>query len=252
MRVVRTGGLLAVALACSPVAVLAQPDSRTLSPLELTVACAPPPSLASPVVGALHIAGSQDTVSRSIYDPHDRLIVSGGTDAGLQVGQQFFVRRAVYFATTRGAHPSGFVTLGWIRIIAVNDKTAIASIDHYCSAFYRDDYLEPFVAPSIPAEAVQDAPLGTLDFSSLGRVVSGINEHSAVAPGDLLMVDRGAEQGAKVGDRFAVYRDIKAAGVPLSSVGEGVIVATGKFMAIARITRSSDAIVAGDYVVPGK
>jgi hypothetical protein len=41
-------------------------------------------------------------------------------------------------------------------------------------------------------------------------------------------------------------------GVPLTSVGEAVVLTTGKSMSLARMTRSRDAVVPGDYVVPRK
>jgi len=66
-----------------------------------------------------------------------------------------------------------------------------------------------------------------------------------------MLIDRGADQGVAPGARFAVYRDVHA-GVPLSSVGEAVVVSIGKTMSLARITRSRDAIVSGDYVVARK
>ena len=67
-----------------------------------------------------------------------------------------------------------------------------------------------------------------------------------------MLIDRGSDQGVTIGARFAIYRDVRAPGVPLSAVGESVIVSTGKSMSLARITRSRDAVVSGDYVVPRK
>src|SRR5262245_26763788 len=73
----------------------AQPADRPLTPLELTVGCAPPPSLDVPS-DMPHVAGAQDTVSRSLYEARDLLVIDSGASNGIQIGQKFYVRRPVY------------------------------------------------------------------------------------------------------------------------------------------------------------
>ena len=41
-----------------------------------------------------------------------------------------------------------------------------------------------------------------------------------------MLIDWGQEQGLTPGARFAIYRDVGVAGVPLASVGEGVVIST--------------------------
>ena len=67
-----------------------------------------------------------------------------------------------------------------------------------------------------------------------------------------MLIDPGENGSLQPGARFAVYRDLHKPGLPLASVGEGVVVSVGKSMVLTRITRSRDAIVTGDYVVPRK
>ena len=43
-----------------------------------------------------HVAGAQDTVSRSLFEPRDLLVVDSGARDGIQLGQKFFVRRPIY------------------------------------------------------------------------------------------------------------------------------------------------------------
>jgi len=54
----------------------------------------------------------------------------------------------------------------------------------------------------------------------------------------------------EVGRRVAVYRDLRSTGVPLTAIGEGVIVAMSDGTPMMRITSTRDAIQSGDYVVP--
>ena len=69
-------------------------------------------------------------------------------------------------------------TGGWIRIVAVNESTAIAAFEHICGAVGQGDYLEPFVAPVVPAGADRDETPGEPDFTSLGQVVVGNEDRS--------------------------------------------------------------------------
>jgi len=228
----------------------AQSDERPLSQLEIAVACAPPTSLEPPAGRALHVVGAQDTARRSLFGQTDLLVIDGGTNANVQINQQYFVRHPV--SDKYGRHSGGITTLGWLRIVAVNESTAIASVQHMCDGISTDDYLEPFVRPSVPADLVRAEPTGELDFTSLGRVVSGSENRGLAGAHSLLLIDRGADQGTTAGARFAVYRDVNEKGVPLSAVGEGVVVSVGKTMSLAWLTKSRDAIVPGDYVVPRK
>src|SRR4051794_8596592 len=75
----------------------AQGVSSPLSPAAIAVACAPPPSLDAAPAEAMRIIGSQDGVPRSLFGDRDLLVLNGGTSAGVQLGQQFFIRRTMTF-----------------------------------------------------------------------------------------------------------------------------------------------------------
>src|SRR5439155_16690899 len=140
----------------------------------------------------------------------------------------------------------------WIRIVAVNESTGIALVEHACGGIMADDYLEPFVAPTIPAGADRDDASGEPDFKALGRVLAGNGDRSAAGPGDFMLIDRGTANGVVPGARFAVYRDVNAAGMPLAAIGEIVVISTGPDTALTRITRARDAVLSGDYVARRK
>ena len=232
----------------------AQTGGETMSPLEVSVACAPPPSLDAEPDHAPHVLGAQDTAARTLFGGHDLLVLDSGTDAGLQLGQQFFVRRANAFGMDRYRPVAGrgARTLGWIHVVAVNESTAIAQIDHTCSDLIAGDYLEPFVAPVVPAGVETADTTGEPDFGTLGRIVNGSEDRSTLGGGDFALIDRGSDQGVTPGQRFAIYRDLRRNGLPLVSVGEAVVVSTGGSVALARITRTRGAVYEGDYVAPRK
>jgi hypothetical protein len=246
MRCVRL--VVTVLLTLTAGAAAAQTDAQALSPLEMATACQLPPSYDGPPEHALLIIGSQDAMPRSLFGNRDLLVIGGGTADGVQLGQQFFVRRSSRFGSTQGGRGHSSKTLGWIRVVAVNESTAIATVDHVCGGMVRTDYLDPFIAPVLPAGADRDEAPGEPDFTSLSRIVIGNEDRTHVGAGDFALIDRGSEQGLIAGTRFAVYRDVGPAGMPLASIGEGIVISMGPSMALTRITRVRDAVRNGDYV----
>jgi hypothetical protein len=218
-----------------------------------------PPADSSRAAHALRVAGSQDTVPRTIFGKGDLLVINGGTGAGVQLGAQFFVRRVSTTGQTyqmAGAHD--VITDAWVQIVAVNDATSLASVQGLCGPIYVDDYLEPFATPQ--PIAAEQGPLDP-DFANLGHVLSGADGHTLTAVDQIAILDRGAEQGLQPGSRFAIYRDLTAgvdpllaapAGTPLASIGEGVVLTATGNRAVVRIVRARDAVRAGDYVAPAK
>ena len=81
-------------LALAAPAAHAQPPADSLTPIQTAVACAVPPATSRGApVAALRVIGAQDTVPRSLFGQRDLLVVSGGSANGVQLGQQYFVRR---------------------------------------------------------------------------------------------------------------------------------------------------------------
>jgi hypothetical protein len=245
-RVVVALLVFGAALACADVA-RAQTDTP-LTADEISLACAPTAS-ETQMTSELHIAGAQDTMSRELYGGHDLLVLDGGTGSGVQLGQRFFVRRPNRFGISHDQPPSA-TTGGWISVVAVNDSTAIAKVDHVCGPIFQTDYLAPFTQPVVAAASGNETVTDP-DFSALGHIL-GDGTKTMVAVGEFTLIDRGTEQGVTAGTRCAVYRDTGQPGLPLASIGEAVIVSTNDTTALAKITRARDAIFRGDYVALAK
>src|SRR5262245_55584226 len=104
----------------------AQPQPGT--PWEIAIGCAPPPDVEVPAADAPRVLGVQDEVGRALYSQRDLLAIGAGTTSGLALGQQYFIRRPVRFGTPYMARAVGTSTVGWARIVAVNETAAIASV----------------------------------------------------------------------------------------------------------------------------
>jgi hypothetical protein len=237
-----------------------QPPDEKLSPIQLSIACSIPPQTVVPGAAALHVIGAQDTIPRTAFAERDLLVIDAGTAKGVQLGQQYFVRRTVRPGLLTGLTRKAVHTTGWLRIVAANDTTAIASVTYTCSAIEAGDYLDPFVAPPALGDLATVDRSVPPDFKDMGRVLFGDEEHATAAAGDYMLIDRGMDKGLTPGARFAIYRDVHrwmrdgysmALGqLPLASIGEGVVVATGETMSVLRIVSARDAVYRGDYVVP--
>ena len=221
------------------------------TPEQTAVACAPP-VLASTPSSAPHIIGSQDVVARSLFGTPEQLVISGGTESGVQLGQQYFTRRIVQGLETSRSKAAHLVrTSGWGRVVAVNATTAIVNVEHACAEILEGDYLDAFQIPELPAGDIAAVDTtGEPDFSSYGRVLYGTDQRNMGGTGEFMLIDRGSEQSIALGARFAIYRDLNVGGVPLTSIGEAMVVSVGPSMALVRINRSRDAILSGDLVVP--
>ena len=242
----------------------AQSNVDQMSQLQIALACAPPPVIGTAPHDVLHVAGAQTASARSLFDGHDILVLDAGADKGVALGQEFFIRRRVTIGMfiTDESTPRGVHTAAWARVVAVDANRSLAAVEHDCGPIYQGDYLEPFVAPAVPANIDKTDTSGNPDFESAGRIVFGDYEHATAGVGEFMIVDKGADQGATPGTRYAVYRSvdmwwqqgdhIKHPPMPLASVGEAVVVSSAKSLSVVRIVAGRDAIRSGDLIVPRK
>jgi len=220
-----------------------------------SAACAPPPATAAQPERVLQVVGSQDTRHRSLFGAGELVIVNGGTAAGVSIGQQYVVRRRVTLMPGRDTSGHPISTVAQLKVVSVNDTTAIALIEVMCDGVVAGDYLEPFVPVSVPDGVERSATAGELefkdlDFSKLARVVSGREERAIGATADFMIADAGEEAGIAPGQRFAIYRDVRVPEVPLTAIGEAIVVTVSPERSVIRITKARDAVQSGDLLVP--
>ena len=246
----RMVGLAAVCALVASGAAAQTPDA--LSPAQIAVACAPPPITATVPADATRVITSQDSHSRSLFGMPDQLVVSGGTERGLQLGQWYFLRRLARHAENyRDKLPRQVRTSGWVRVVAVNATTTIVNVEHACGDILVGDYLDAFQIRPLPdADITSVVATGEPDFKASARVLYGSEERRSGGVGEFMLIDQGSDHSVALGSHFAIYRDIRVPGAPLASIGEATVVSIGPAMALVRINRALDAVFAGDYVVP--
>jgi hypothetical protein len=212
----------------------------------LALACAPAITFEAPPV-TLRITGGQDSVFRRIYMPGDLVTINAGTRNGIEVGQEYFVRRVltgVREPITRKM-PGTIRTAGWVRVYAVDETMSLATITHACDTIQVDDYLEPFALPQITSPSA-DRPAPQRE--NYGRVVSGQDRRRSFAKDDFFVIDRGSDHGVERGTTFVLYRDKRVDENFLFELGEAVAVEVRPESSTLQVTMARDAISAGDYV----
>jgi hypothetical protein len=183
-------------------------------------------------------------------------------DNGIEVGQEYFVRRTQPArAPISRANPAAVRTAGWVRVYAVDKTMSLVTVSHACDTLDVGDYLEPFVLPQVP---VADVNPPKPQHENYGHVMLGTDRRTVFAKDDFFVVDRGSDHGVTVGERVIIYRDkrhLETANkssenvlpkniVPefLYELGEAVVVDVKPEMSTLKATLARDAILAGDYV----
>ena len=240
---------VAIALACVLSAPLSTAAQELPASIRMAAACAPLPS--APPSGAPRIVGGDDPSPKTLWGNGEIVVINTDMARQIQIGQRYFVRRAMHAINGRSLHAED--TAGWLTIVAVNQQSALARIDFACTGIVPGDHLEPYMVPALPPDIDRTDASGELDFSMLARVMYGENGRVLGGPGDFMLADMGQNQGVLPGARFAIYRDVYLSQqVPPVSVGEAVVVSTVADNSLIRLTQTRDAITTGDRLVARK
>jgi hypothetical protein len=229
------------------------------------LACAPALRMQKPTPESsptLRVVGVQDLTHRDLLAPPDVLVISGGSNAGVQAGQRYFVRRVRTYLTDT-SRPATIITAGWVEIQGVDTMVSTATIVHSCDGILLDDYLEPFVEPTVPARPLSG---NVPQYENMGHIMTGIEGLHTAGTGNYMTIDRGTEAGVVVGQRFLVFRDKRNLRVettgrspvfaelvkqsPLVEIGEALVISVRPNDSTVRITVAKTAITTGDLIAP--
>jgi hypothetical protein len=217
---------------------------RTLTPP--MVMCTDLPAAAKPVPRIV-IKGPHTTDGRTAMTD-GTVVIARTPDDGLAVGQRYISQR-LHGDPKKFPRPGeGFGDIritGWVTITAIDEFNALADIDFACDSVEVGDFLEAYVEPVLPNAASGVAP----DFSDRADILFGADNRVLFGDGDVLSINRGTVLGVVAGHRYAIYRDFRN-GLPLTHVGEAVVLSAGEQTSKVVITTTRDAVRAGDVAVP--
>ena len=183
----------------------------------------------------------------------DIVYLDQGAAAGLLPGSLYIAVNpldVVRHFETREVLGRQYKYLGRVRLLSVQESTAIGEIVHSCHPIQVGTVLKPFEDAPIPlarrtglrgindpvtAEALEDAPVITLAESG----------HVTLGQGHLVFIDRGYSGDVTPGDIFTIYRSTEK-GLPPMVIGELAVLAVESGTALAKILESRYAVYVGD------
>lgn len=199
--------------------------------------------------------GSADTVKYGLATS-DIIYLSGGRNQGLEPGMLLTstvpVRRVTHPASGKVVGRLYHYT-GRIRVLSVQETTAIAEIVASCDPITVGSFLEPFEPEPIPlarrtvmrpvayptaAERLVDAP----------TIVAAHDDVVAMAQDTVVYIDRGALEDVTPGDIYTIYRRHPNDRLPPVVIGELAVLSVKDHFSVAKIVASTQSVYRGDLL----
>jgi len=258
---------MTAALLAAGGAVLAQTGSApagTHLPADIIeLACAPTLAFEAPAP-SLIVTGGQDASTRHMFHAGDLVTINGGSDNGIEVGQEYYVRmvQGEGGSGISRATPATIRTAGWVRVYAVDKTMSLVTVSHLCDTPIEiGEYLEPFIVPVVP---IPDANPAKPQKENYGHILVGTDRRTMFAKNDFFTIDRGTDHGVTLGARYVIYRDkrrTETAKLPITTelpdiittpeflyeLGDAVVVDVKPESSTLMATSSRSAFLSGDY-----
>lgn len=187
----------------------------------------------------------------------DIVYLDGGKDGGLSPGEVFTAvdpGQVVRHPVTHKVVGRYYAYLGRVRVLSVQQKTAIAEISDSCRPLHVGAELKPFEQEPVPL-----ARLGSMrpvnEPAAVSQIKSGatiiMSDDGVVSLGQdhIVYIDRGSEDNVTPGDLFTIYR-LNKRGMPPVVIGELGVLSVQPHTAVAKIIRSRYPIFVGDRADP--
>jgi hypothetical protein len=215
-------------------------------------------------IGAFKITGNQAALHSELGD-FDQIYLDGGSDNGLKVGDRLLALKVLKTklyspSDTRQTKSLGDVIkqIGVARITQVDNKAAVAVVEKSADSIQVGDYLAPYTEPANmtlklrtdlkPPIPIQE-PAAEVVFVGEDRLVSGT--------GDMVIIDKGANDGMKVGDVLLSARTrvwpvgteqskSTATGKTNYPIAQLLVVKTTEGSSTCRILRAYEEVTSGD------
>lgn len=177
-----------------------------------------------------------------------------GEAQGVAPGQEFWIVRPGRLIDAAGSYKDTYGRLYWtpgrVRVICVQDRSAIAEVTLSCSDVVVGDKLLPFEPIPIPLVR-RTPPLNSCDPSSgklLGHIIASRDDVTTIGNDTVVFIDLGDTNGLVAGDFLSVYRTRFDVTGLRTVVGELAILMTKNRSAVAKVVWMKDYMQVGDAV----
>jgi LysM domain-containing protein len=186
----------------------------------------------------------------------DIIYVDGGKAKGLSPGSLFTVVVAdqpVFHPLRREVVGRYYHYLGRVRILSVQETTAIAEIVQACDPVVVGAFLTPFQPEPVPlgrstAMRPVNYPVAAEKLNNAPSIVYSRDDVIALGADHIVHIDLG-EQDVTPGDMYTIYRE-NLRGMPPVILGELAVLSVHKHFSVAKILESRYLIRIGDRLDP--
>jgi hypothetical protein len=201
--------------------------------------------------GRQGIFGQADTVKYKMT-VGDIVYVDGGRAAGLSPGmllQAVEPERTVRHPVTGKVFGRLYATTGRLRVLSIQDNSAIAEIVQSCDGMHVGAHLRAFEPEPVPL--ARRTPLRPVneptqaDLSNAPVVLTSPDDLVSLGQDHVVFLDRGTNDDVQPGDIYTIYR-AAAGGRPAVVLGELAVLTTQARSSVAKILESRYPIYAGD------
>jgi hypothetical protein len=209
-------------------------------------------------VGGYGVTGGYGPVGTVKIDlsAGDIVYVDGGRAAGLSAGTLFTAvapEKPIVHPVRREVVGRYYRYLGRVRILSVQETTAIAEIVQSCDPLVVGSLLRPFVPEPVPlgrstAMRPLNFPVPSEELLDAPTIVYAKDDILALGADHVVHVDLG-EQDATPGDIYTIYRENRP-GLPPIVLGELAVLSVHKRFSVAKILESRYTVHLGDRLDP--
>lgn len=182
--------------------------------------------------------------TKVLFATGDELLIDGGSLNGIEVGQNFVVRRRYPTALRYGRNliVMGEHSSGLLQIVAVDEHEATAVVVYACDEMMRGDYLARFE----PEPPRQPEPAGRPAFDRAAKILFADAGQPLGVTGRMMVLDRGSREDVKPGQRLTLFRRSRFGGGKPFVVGAAIVVAVRANSSTIRVEQATDVIFFGD------
>jgi len=197
--------------------------------------------------------GANETVKVGM-STGDIVYLDGGRNGGLSPGELFTVVApgdTVRHPLTRKIVGRYYAYDGRVRVLSVQDDTAIAEIVHTCRPIGVGANLKPFVEEPVPLGRRTlmrpvNEPASASSLSDAPSIVYSDSQLVSMGQGHLVYIDQGSDQDVTPGDIYTIYRMNRKQGLPPIVLGELAVLSVHPHASLARILESRYTVYLGD------
>ena len=201
--------------------------------------------------------GAETTTVKNDLSTGDIIYVDGGRARGLTPGQLFTAvagGRVILHPLTDEPIGRYYRYLGRVRVLSVQETTAIAEIVQACDPVLVGADLKPFEPEPVPlgrstALRPVNFPVSAEELEDDPFIVYAKDDILTLGEDHVVHISIGAEQDVTPGDVFTIYRENRP-GLPPVVIGELAVLSVHPRFSVAKIIESRYSVHLGDRLEP--